>query len=94
MKKFLVVVIILAMLTSAFAGTVLADPDTGADKQTEKQEEHDAKMAEKEAAKEEREAKKAELKAGFEENKLARKELQTATKEQIKEQLEEPAPAA
>lgn len=88
MKKILVVVLALTILTSIFSGAALADPGTNADKQAEKQEERDAAKAEREAAKAEREALKEQWKAEFELNKLSRTELRVATKEQIKAQRE------
>ncbi|MBN2878645.1 MAG: hypothetical protein JXN65_03350 [Clostridia bacterium] len=86
MKKILVVLLILAVLSSVFAGAALADPGKNADKQQEKKEELAEKKEAREVEKAEREEQREEWKSDFEANKLERTELRLATKEQIKEQ--------
>lgn len=96
MKKLVLILCVLFILTSVFAGAVFADPDNDSqqskeDREVEKAEreaEREAAKAEREAAKAAREAEKEQWKAEFDANKLARKELQEATKAQIAEQRE------
>ena len=90
MKKTLVILLILSLLTVGFMGTALAGPNTvkQGDKQEEKQELRDENKAEREAAKAEREAAKEAWKEEFNANKLSRTELKAATKAQIQEQKE------
>lgn len=95
MKKLVVILCVLLVLTSVFAGAALADPGNSSDKQQDKEErqaereaEKAEREAEREAAKAEREEAKELWKAEFEANKLARQELKIATKMQIAEQRE------
>lgn len=84
MKKILVVVLILVILSTSFATVAFAEPGDKDDKQ----EARDEKKADREQAKADREAKKEEWKAAFETNKLARQQIKEATKAEIQAQRE------